>query len=98
MPPVDAGYLLGYLFEIGPTMAGGMGAGPVTNQEILAWQALTGITLDAWEARTLRSLSCEYLAESHRAEKRGAKAPWSAPDAKPEVSDTQAALRALSKL
>ena len=81
MPPIEVGgYLAGYLFEIGPTMPGGMGAAPITNQEIESWQRLARITLAPWEARFLRRLSRDYIGESHKAEKRGAEAPWSAGD------------------
>jgi hypothetical protein len=98
MPPVDAEYLIGYLWEVGPTMAAGGYPGPITNEELRAWQSNTGITLQPWEARFLRRLSHEYLSESHRAEKRDAKAPWKAEEQKPEVSDMQAAIRALAHL
>ena len=86
MPPLDVGgYMVGYLLEIGPVVASGMGQGPISHQEVLAWQALTGIVLQPWETRCLRRLSHEYLAESRKAEKRDAKAPWRLP----EVSDDQ---------
>jgi len=77
MPPAGgAGYLLEYLFEIGPVMASGGGPAPVTHGEIAAWCDLTGIELSVWEARTLRRLSCDYLSESYRAEKADRAAPW----------------------
>jgi len=99
MPPVEgAEYLLEYLWEVGPAMSGSMGAGPITHEELRSWTALNGIELQPWEVRFLRRLSHEYLAESQRAEKRDAKAPWKAEEQKPEVSDTQQALRALAKL
>lgn len=99
MPPLDgAAFLLSYLFELGPTQAAGMGAAPISHQEIAAWQELTGIVLQPWQARFLRRLSGEYVAESHKAEKRECPAPWRAADAKPVVTDTQAALRALAAL
>lgn len=77
-------------------MASGMGAGPLTHQEILAWQVLTGIALQPWESRLLRRLSIEYVAESHRAEKLGCEPPWKATDTKPEPSALQMSLRALA--
>lgn len=99
MPPVDGGeYLLGYLFEVGPTLAAGMGAGPITQQELRAWQLNLGLTLGPWEVRCLRRLSIEYLNQSHKSEKRDCPAPWKADDVKPETSSTQAALRALAQL
>ena len=76
MPPVEAEYLLAILFEIGPTMAAGMGAGPITHEELRAWQENTGIELQPWQVRTLRRLSCDYLVESNKAEKADCPAPW----------------------
>ena len=77
MPPLIWGeYLLGYLFEFGPTMAAGMGAGPLTASEIESWQHLLGIEFEPWEARLLRRLSNEYLAESHKATKRDCPPPF----------------------
>lgn len=87
MPPLEgAGYLIGYLFEVGPTMAAGMGAGPVTHEELRAWMDLTGIELEPWEVRFLRRLSYEYLAESDRAEKRDCPDPWKSADNAPDLS------------
>ena len=96
MPPCAALHLVEHLFEIGPLMAAGMGAGPITHQEILAWQVLTGTALQPWEARMLRRLSCEYLNETHRAETLGCEPPWKPPDHKPEPSALQMSLRALA--
>lgn len=80
MPPLEWGdYLIGYLFEFGPTMAAGMGSGPLTGAEILAWQDLLGIEFDPWEARLLRRLSNEYVSESYLASKRDRPPPYGAP-------------------
>jgi hypothetical protein len=75
MPPVDAEYLIGYLWEVGPTMASGGYPGPVTHEEIRAWMDLTGIELQPWEVRFLRRLSGDYMGESQRAEKADCPAP-----------------------
>jgi hypothetical protein len=92
MPPCDAGYLLDYFFEIGPCMAAGMGSAPIAHAEIHAWQSNTGIQLNAWEARTLKQLSVEYVNESHRATAIDCAAPWvDAPYAK--STPNQIALR-----
>ena len=97
MPPLDGGdYLVGYLFEVGPTMAGAMGAGPLTFGEIRAWAELTSIRIDAMETRLLRRLSIEYLNESHRAEKLGCLPPWKTPQTKREPTALQVSLRALA--
>lgn len=95
MPPFDQGeYLIGYLYEVGPTVAAGMGAGPVTFTEIAAWQAARGFELEPWEARLLRRLSIDYLAESQRATKRECPPPWGGSVAV-RVSANRAAARAL---
>lgn len=79
MPPLEWGdYLISYLFEFGPTMAAGMGNGPLTATEILAWQELMGIEFDPWEARLLRRLSNEYVSESYLATKRDRPPPYGA--------------------
>lgn len=76
MPECDAGYLIGYLFEIGPTVSAGMSSGPISHSEIAAWQRNTGIELDAWQVRTLRALSIEYVNESSTANAPDSPAPW----------------------
>lgn len=77
VPSVDGGeYLIGYLFEVGPTMAGGMGEAPLSHGELRAWQDNTGIELHAWEARMLRALSLDYLAQAQKSEKRDCKPPY----------------------
>lgn len=76
LPDVTAEYLLGYLMEIGPTSQGGAGPAPIGHGEIAHWQSNTGIELTAWEARTLRHLSREYLGEMHAAESPVRPAPY----------------------
>lgn len=103
MPPCDESRLLGYLFEVGPTIPAGMGEGPVTHSEIDAWQNNTGIQLNAWESRTLRRLSQDYAGQSHKSTARDCPAPWlDAPYLQklinPAAERTREALRALSKL
>lgn len=103
MPPCDAGYLVAYLFELGPTTPAGMDDGPISHGEIEAWQRNTGIELDAWECRTLKRLSIEYMSENRKATARDCPAPWlAAPYLKPLPSlaaeRTRDALRALAKL
>lgn len=77
LPPLDCcEYLLGYLYEIGPTMAAGMGEAPLSNLELFAWQANIGIQLAPWELRFLRGLSHEYLAQSQKSEDPACPAPF----------------------
>jgi len=78
LPECDAVYLADYLWQVGPTVAGGMGPAPLSHCEIAAWQANTGVELSSWEASTLRSLSVAYLNESHEAKKLTQPAPWTA--------------------
>jgi hypothetical protein len=73
-------YLVGYLFEVGPVTATGMGAAPVTHAELLAWQHNTGIELTAWEASTLHLLSLAFLAATQAAEDPACKPPFADPD------------------
>ena len=75
-PPCDAGYLIQYLFDVGPIEAGGMGAAPLSHAEIQAWQCNTGIELTAWEAGMMRDLSKAYLSMSHDATRPSCPAPW----------------------
>lgn len=74
--PGPADHVLGYLYEIGPVAHGGMGPAPIGHAEIEAWQGNTGIELTAWEARTLRRLSLDYIAASRQAEEPGCQPPW----------------------
>lgn len=99
LPPIERGaYLVEYLFEAGPAQGGAMGAAPLSFGEIEAWCRRMDIELQPWEARYLRRLSREYLNESQQAEKRDCPPPFQPADEKPQVSDTQAALRALANL
>ena len=91
MPPCDALYLVGYLFEIGPTMS----EGPLTHGEIESWMRNTGLRLNTWEVRTLKRLSIDYLAESQKATERGRSAPWiDAPYLRVEPDRVAASLKA----
>jgi len=77
MPPLEWGeYLIGYLFEFGPTVFTGMGAGPVPPPNIESWQRQTGLTLSPWEFKTLLRLTAEYSGESALASKPDRPAPW----------------------
>ena len=76
LPELTAPHLIGYLWEVGPVVSGGMGAAPVSFCEIQAWQASAGLDLSPWELRLLRKLSNDYLAESHAAEEPGHPSPW----------------------
>lgn len=72
MPPVEAGHLLGYLWEVGPTPGGHV----LTHAELRAWQEGMGLELAPWELRTLRRLSTDYLGETFNARQQDCPAPW----------------------
>jgi hypothetical protein len=55
--------MIGYLYQIGPTLPSAGGFAPITHGEIESWQNNTGIELDAWQSTTLRRLSHEYVSE-----------------------------------
>ena len=77
MPHVEGGmYLIGYLLDIGPTLAAGVGVGPLTCAEIESWCRRTEIDLHPWQDSFLRRLSGEYIAQSHKAGKRDCPPPW----------------------
>lgn len=100
LPPCDAAYLADYLWEIGPSLPAGMGAGPITHSEIASWQHNTGIELNSWESRTLRKLSITYLNESHKAKDRKCPAPWGESHAVTnlEAATLKNSIRALAEL
>lgn len=76
LPDNPAPYLTDWLFEIGPTSINGMGEGPIGWQDLTAWESLTGIELDAWEAKTLRRLSLAYLGQKIESREPDCPAPY----------------------
>lgn len=103
MPEIDGAYLVGYLWEMGPTEAAGDRQTILSHEEILAWQELIGIKLDPWEVRCVRRLSADYLSELHRAEKPGCPEPvrpedQSGPDLIIVAKNLQQTLKELAKL
>jgi len=69
MPPIDAEYIVGYLFDVGPGVNTGMGDVPLRSEHLIAWQEETGILLQPWQAGFLRGLSREYLSQAQKSEK-----------------------------
>ncbi len=91
MPPVHAGqHLLDWFWEVGPAQSGGAAAAPIGQQELAAWQANTGIHLQAWQARCLRSLSVAYVNAAHEAQSPDAPPPWRPRESSPEQLTTVA--------
>ena len=76
MPPNPMPHIIERLFEIGLTEAVGMGVGPISWATINAWQQAVMVTLPPWEARLLRRLSADYVAENRLAEDEGRPPPW----------------------
>lgn len=77
MPVNPAEYLTDWLIEIGPTIVGAMGSGPIGWADIAAWQAINGIEVEPWEGRILRQLSASYLDQCHLARKAACPPPYS---------------------
>jgi len=76
LPDNPAPYITDWLVEIGPTVAGSMGEVAIGWQDMAAWERLTGIKLDPWEARTIRRLSRVFANERSKAEKPDYPAPY----------------------
>jgi len=95
MPTVSAPHILARLVEIGLTEAAGMGSAPLSWQSINAWQQSVRLRLAPWEARLIRKLSVEYLAEGRRAESENCPAPW---HSAPTEQDREIELRALQSV
>lgn len=79
MPHNPAPKFTDWLVEMGLTEAAGMSAVPISWKEINAWCDRTGIDLLPWEARLMRRLSTDYLAESRKAESETCPPPWLSP-------------------
>lgn len=76
LPPCPYPQLIEFLMEIGPVMAGAMGAVPVGWRDISAWAECTGIRLSPWAARAVRRLSIEWLSASQAGEAEDCPPPW----------------------
>lgn len=98
IPPNPARYLTDWLFEIGPSVPGGMAPAPIGWRDITAWQDLTGVELLPWEARVLRRLSRDFVTASREARERNCPMPWSGIETTDDVAarraDVTAKLRA----
>jgi hypothetical protein len=93
MPPNPFPHIINRLIEIGLTEAAGMGLAPLSWTTLANWSALTGVELSSWEARLLRHLSMEYLAESRRAEEETCPPPWRVKVTAREIETEAARLR-----
>jgi hypothetical protein len=95
MPPSPAYHLVEHFIEMGMSEAAGMGMVPLSWREINAWCDRTRVDLAPWEARLIRKLSTEYLAESRRAESENCPPPWRAEVTQRELDVEQARLELL---
>lgn len=93
MPPNPAPHIVARLVEIGLTEAAGMGNGPLSWPTIDAWCNRTGIDLAPWEARLIRQLSVDYVAESRLAESENCPPPWRAEVTQREIETELARLQ-----
>ena len=76
LPPNPAEYLTDWLFDMGPTTPTGTGAVPITYRDMVAWQEISGITLEPWEGPILRRLSVDYVNQQYEARKRDCPPPY----------------------
>jgi len=92
IPPAGLGaYLVQYLFDAGPVAHAGQGAVPLGWQDLQAWQQGTGIELQPWEARIVRTLSHAFVASSIAARAPDCPAPYTeapTPDQRTHVANT----------
>lgn len=95
LPPNPLPHVLSRLIDIGMTEPGGMGPVPLSSREVEAWQHNTGVELSPWEARLLRTLSREYVAQLAKAEEPDCPAPWRAEVTQSEIEAERAGLRAV---
>ncbi len=92
MPPNPMPHIIDRFVEMGMVEAAGMGTVALSWSTLSAWSQMTGVRLCPWEARTIRRLSVEYLAEGRRAETETCPAPWKAPVSNVDIASERAAL------
>ena len=95
MPPNPAPHITERLMEIGLVEASGMGTAPLSWREIGEWQRQVGIDLPPWEARLIRRLSSEDIAQTKLAESESCPPPWRAEVTLREIETEAARLRAV---
>lgn len=95
LPANPAPAIVDRLVEIGLTEAAGMGIVPLSWREIEAWQCNSAIALPPWEARLIRRLSVDYVAQSRRSESENCPPPWSTAVTAREIETEEARLRAV---
>lgn len=78
---------------MGPASSGAGGPEPLTFAEIAAWRQLAGVRLTPWQARALRNLSRDYVAELAAAESPVRLAPWRPATTEQQRADVATDLR-----
>lgn len=76
LPDNPAPYVTTWLMEIGPVVSNGMGSAVIGWGDLTSWQDLTGNELTPWEARTLRSLSRDFLDQTSKARAQNCPPPF----------------------
>lgn len=71
-----AGYMVALLREAGLNMSNGMGAVPLSWQEIEAWLRATELELSIWEKLTIREMSEVYVTEMVKSTGKHCVAPY----------------------
>lgn len=75
-PPNPAPHLTDWLLEIGPTTSGSMGEAAIGWQDLTAWERITGIELEPFEAKTIRRLSQVFISARYEAKKPDCPIPY----------------------
>ena len=81
LPLVSARHVAEWWLEIGPTS----GEHAVTWQDMAAWERLTGIELEPWEAKAIRSMSVAFRSEQITSRKPNSPQPWDEGDRQDKV-------------
>lgn len=77
LPPIEAGaYIVDLLMEIGPAHEGMAGPVPITYRDLAAYEGVTGVPLDGFEARILRVLSIAWCAGINESRAHNAPPPY----------------------
>ena len=90
-------YLIDWLSDLGFAMYSTMGSSPLTFCEI--YQGLDGTNLTPWEAKTIHTLSCDYVSQSQKATDKNCPPPFSLPKTKEQIQkENNSLLEALKSL
>lgn len=92
----DSSYIIGMLHEAGLMSSSGMGALPLSWQEIEAWLKVTESEPQLWERILVRELSEAYVSELNQATEKNRASPWTPPVEEVEVTRANVVSRFLS--